>query len=106
MYPGQKAFWSETPANALEALETTPEGLSSAEAERRLKAYGPNRLNPKKRSDPLTLFIGQFKSPIIILLLFAAILSIYLGDKADSIIILIIVFLSGALGFCNLSWGV
>jgi Mg2+-importing ATPase len=99
VYTGQKAFWSETSGQALEALGTTPEGLSSEEAGRRLKKYGLNSLRPKKRSDPLTLLIGQFKSPIIILLLFAAFLSIYLGDKADSLIILVIVFLSGALGF-------
>jgi len=99
MYSGQKAFWSETPAQAMGDLDTTAQGLNSDEAKRRLKAYGPNRLQPNKRSDPLTLLISQFKSPIILLLLFAALLSIYLGDKADSIIILIIVFLSGALGF-------
>jgi len=99
MYPDQKAFWSETPGQALEALGTTPEGLSSEEAGRRLRKYGRNRLRPKKRSDPLTLLIGQFKSPIILLLLFAAFLSFYMGDKADSSIILAIVFLSGALGF-------
>jgi len=92
MYPDQKAFWSETPGQALEALGTTPEGLSSEEAGRRLRKYGRNRLRPKKRSDPLTLLIGQFKSPIILLLLFAAFLSFYMGDKADSSIILAIVF--------------
>jgi Mg2+-importing ATPase len=99
MYPGQKAFWSDTPGHVLESLGTAPQGLSSEDAARRLKVYGPNRLRPKKRSDPLTLFIGQFKSPIILLLLFASFLSIYLGDKVDSIIILVIVFLSGSLGF-------
>ncbi|BAI62051.1 magnesium-transporting P-type ATPase [Methanocella paludicola SANAE] len=99
MYTIQKAFWSETSGQALEALGTTQQGLSSEEAERRLKKYGLNRLRPKKRSDPLTLLLGQFKSPIILLLLFAAFLSFYLGDKAESSIILVIVFLSGALGF-------
>jgi len=99
MYPGQKPFWGEMPGRALELLNTSPEGLSSEEARRRLKVYGPNRLKPKKRSDPLTLFIGQFKSPLILLLLFAAFLSIYLGDMVNSTIILIIVLISGLLGF-------
>ncbi len=99
MYHGPKPFWSETPEQALRILDASPEGLSGDEARRRLKVYGPNRLKRKKRSDPLTLFIGQFKSPIILLLLFAALLSFYLGDRVDSAIIFIIVFLSGALGF-------
>jgi len=99
MYPRQKAFWASDADQILGTLQTSPQGLTSDEAARRLKEYGANRLKPKKRSDPLTLFMGQFKSPIILLLLFAALISLYLGDAADSIIIFIIVFISGALGF-------
>jgi len=83
----------------MEALHTAPDGLGSDDARRRLRVYGPNRLKPKKRSDPLTLLIGQFKSPIILLLLFAVSLSFYLGDKLDSAIIMAIVAVSGVLGF-------
>lgn len=99
MYPGQEAFWSLAADKVMEALQASPQGLTTEEAEKRLKEYGPNRLKPKKRSDPLTLFVGQFKSPIILLLLFAALISVYLDDVADSSIIFIIVFISGSLGF-------
>jgi Mg2+-importing ATPase len=75
------------------------EGLSEAEAEKRLKALGPNTLKPKKRRDTFTIFIGQFKSPIILLLFFAAILSAILGDIVDATIITIILLVSGLLGF-------
>ncbi len=99
MFSIPKAFWSEDPGKILSSLQTSPQGLTGEDAERRLKEFGYNRLRPKKRSDPFSLFINQFKSPIILLLLFASILSIFLGDAVDSVIILIIVFISGSLGF-------
>jgi Mg2+-importing ATPase len=95
----KRGFWSYTTDEILKELGTSREGLSEAEAERRLKEHGPNILHPRKRTDALTILIGQFKSPIILLLLFAAILSFYLGDATDSVIILIIVLASGLLGF-------
>ena len=94
-----QAFWSEGTDKILKELRTSWEGLSEAEAESRLKARGPNTLKPKKRMDSVTIFIGQFKSPIIILLLFAAILSAFLSDAADALIIMVIVLVSGLLGF-------
>lgn len=99
MYPRQGAFWSEKPDKLLEALGASPQGLSAEEALRRLKEYGPNRLRPKRRYGPLNLFISQFNSPIILLLLFAAILSFYLDDKVNSLIIFLILLVSGSLGF-------
>ena len=73
--------------------------MTSAEAEQRLTRYGPNRIKAKSRTDALTLFVGQFKSPIIIILLLAAGLSLFLRDAADAFIIIAIVMVSGLLGF-------
>ena len=92
-------FWSLPADRLLQELQTTRQGLSSEEARRRLARYGANLLKPKKRSDALTLFLAQFKSPIILILLFAAGLSFFLHDPADALIILMIVFVSGLLGF-------
>jgi Mg2+-importing ATPase len=94
-----KAFWDVSTSELLEQLETTPQGLTKEEAQKRFKAFGPNRLKPKKRSHALVLLLAQFKSPIILILLFAAGLSLFLHDPADSLIILSIVFISGLLGF-------
>jgi Mg2+-importing ATPase len=69
------------------------------EAQKRLAHYGLNRIKAKRRTDSLTLFVAQFKSPIIIILLFAAGLSFLLGDVTDALIIVAIVFISGVLGF-------
>ena len=93
------SFWSMHPTDLLTQLETRQEGLSSAEAKRRLIRYGANLLKPPKRSDALALLLSQFKSPIILTLVFAASLSFLLHDPVDAVIILLIVLISGLLGF-------
>lgn len=58
-----------------------------------------NRLKEKGRAAALTLLLGQFKSPIVLILIGAAILSVFLQDASDAAIILAIVLVSGLLGF-------
>jgi P-type Mg2+ transporter len=93
------AFWSVPAVEILKELQTTEQGLSEEEAKERVARYGLNVLKPKKRSDALTLLLAQFKSPIILILLFAAALSLFLHDSAEALIIWIIVLVSGLLGF-------
>ena len=93
------AFWSLSTTEILQQLQTTNEGLSGDEAKQRLARYGSNLLKPARRSDVLTLLLAQFKSPIIVILFFATGLSFVLHDPVDALIILIIVFASGLLGF-------
>jgi P-type Mg2+ transporter len=95
----QSAFWSVPAAELLQQLRTTPQGLASAEARERLARVGANLLKPRKRTDELTLLLAQFKSPLILILLFAAGLSFFLHDRADALIIAGIVVASGLLGF-------
>ncbi len=97
--PDLSLFWSSSPSELYSKLKITGSGLTSYEARERLAYFGTNTLKPPKRSDILTLFIGQFKSPIILILLFATILSFFLHDPADAAIIFTIVFVSGILGF-------
>jgi len=73
--------------------------LTSEEAIKRLTRYGSNLLKPKKRSDTLTLLLAQFKSPVILILIFAGGLSHFLGDPGNALIILAIIFVSSFLGF-------
>ena len=93
------AFWCVSATEILQRLETPKEGLSSEEARQRLARYGSNLLEPQKRSDVLTLLLAQFKSPLILLLLFATGLSFFLHDPVNALIILTIVLVSGLLGF-------
>jgi len=97
-YTGEP-FWSLSAHEALERLGTSERGLAREEAERRLARSGPNLLRPEKRTDPVYLLAAQFKSPIILILLGAAGLSLFLHDPTDALIILAIVLLSGLLGF-------
>jgi Mg2+-importing ATPase len=53
-------------------------GLTSAEARTRLAEFGENRISAQRRADVLTLFVAQFKSPIILILIGAAIVSLFL----------------------------
>ncbi|HUI39354.1 MAG TPA: cation-transporting P-type ATPase, partial [Methanothrix sp.] len=93
------AFWSLAVEDLQKELDVDQEGLTDEEARLRLKKYGSNLLRQRKDTATVFLFLAQFKSPIILLLVFAASLSIYLGQATDALIILIIILISGVLGF-------
>ena len=93
------AFWSVPVSEMLQELQTRSEGLKGSESSERLKTYGANILKPKKRSDALKILFSQFKSPITLILLFAAGMSFFLHDRMDTIIIVTIIFISSLLGF-------
>ncbi len=97
-------FWSIPANEVLQQLQCASQGLTSQEVKIRLKQYGPNLLKPKKKSTALTLFLAQFQSPIILILIFAAGLSFFLNATTDALIILTIVLISGLLGFWQ-EWG-
>jgi Mg2+-importing ATPase len=92
-------FWSLSVGALLEELRASATGLTNEEARRRLVQYGLNRIKAKSRTDSFALFVSQFKSPIILILLFAAGMSLVLRDAPDASIIIAIVFISGVLGF-------
>jgi len=81
-------------------------GLTQKEAERRLRVYGANEIRHTKKINPWKIFLSQFTSPLILILIFAAIASIVIGflpggesSLADSAMILLIVFGAGMCGF-------
>ena len=92
-------FWTFSSDELLKELTTESSGLTQKEAELRIKMYGANLLKQRKNHSKLALFLAQFKSPIILILIIAAALSAFLRDPADTIIILAIVLGSGLLGF-------
>jgi len=94
-----QSFWSITTSELLSKLNTTVNGLTSVEVVKRLTSYGANRLKPQQKWVTLTLLTAQFKSPIILILLVATGLSFFLRDTTDAFIILVIVLVSGMLGF-------
>ncbi len=92
-------FWSLAASDLLAQLGTNLQGLQDAEARRRLRQAGADGLKARPRLETLTLLLAQYKSPIILILLFAAGLSFFLRDNADGLIIMTIVIVSGLLGF-------
>ena len=93
------SFWNLPIEQVLDRLKSRVQGLSRQEAQQRLSEYGANSLKQTRSSNPLVLLLNQFKSPIILILMAAAILSGFLGDVIDTVIILTIVLISGLLGF-------
>lgn len=92
-------FWSFSVDDALRRLQSRTDGLSPSEAATRIATYRDRRLVPKKRTDTIAILARQFSSPIVLMLIAAAVISIFLHDASDAAIILSIVLASGLLGF-------
>lgn len=93
-------YWSEEPEAIVAHLTTTLEsGLDPAEAARRLASTGPNQISQKAKTTSLGLFLNQFKSPIVLILLGATLISAFLSDWVDAVIIFAIVLGSALLSF-------
>jgi len=96
---GLSDFWSVSQEDLLRDVRSTPQGLRVEEARQRVIG-GPPRLSTVGRgTNTVSLLLAQFKSPIVLILLFAAVLSLFLGEASDALIILAIVLGSGLLGF-------
>lgn len=76
-----------------------PHGLTSDEAALRLKKYGPNELKKQRTFSSLKILFNQFTSPLIYILVFAGLVTFFLRDFTDTIVIFAAVVLNTALGF-------
>ena len=83
----------------LKQLGSSVAGLSTIDAGRRLVTDGPNELKEPKRISPFQIFLGQFASLIVWILIAAGVISGVLGDMVDAIAILAIVVLNAVIGF-------
>ncbi|BCW94697.1 MAG: HAD-IC family P-type ATPase [Fimbriimonadales bacterium] len=80
-------------------LETRPEGLSVAEARRRLQQYGANEIESIKPISIPALLLHQFTSPLIYILLAAAVVTLLLGEYIDTAVIAAVLVLNATIGF-------
>ncbi|WP_292380058.1 cation-translocating P-type ATPase [Methanosarcina sp. UBA289] len=92
-------YYDQEINSVFEELGVSESGLSSQEAEERLKKYGENELEEKEKVSILRLFISQFTSILIVILIIASIISVLLGELIDATVILFTVFLAGILSF-------
>jgi P-type Mg2+ transporter len=92
-------YWSQDAAAISAALGSGPGGLSSATAAVKLRQVGPNSVEEASHLSALRLLVRQFESPLVLILIFAAAVSLVLQQWVDSAIILAIVLGSTLLGF-------
>jgi len=78
---------------------SAPAGLTTAEADARLAADGPNAIGGSGRRTRLAILASQVSSPLVLILVAASLVSLVVGDRVNASIILIIVVMSAALGF-------
>jgi P-type Mg2+ transporter len=92
-------FWLLPVATLLESLNSSPDGLSNAEASARLAHFGPNVIHGERKQALLLQFLAKFLNPLVIILLIASALSAFTGDAASFFIISAIVIISVTLDF-------
>lgn len=88
----------ETLESLAEQLETSKEGLSNAAVQKNLSIYGLNEIQEKKHN-LFILFLAQFKSPLVYVLVVAALLSLFLGKLHEGLLILLIILINSFIGF-------
>jgi Mg2+-importing ATPase len=92
-------YWALESADLERILDSTPQGLSSTEAERRLQQYGPNALRDGRPLSRLAVLGRQLRSPLLLLLVFAAAASIASGEWLDAAIVIAIVLATVLIGY-------
>ena len=90
---------SMTAEEVLSKLDSNHEGISSKQAKERLSQQGPNQLESPTKPSPLRIFIGKFKDYMVLVLIFAAIISFIAGETTNAYVILGIVVLVAIIGF-------
>ncbi len=83
----------------LKEAKTNKKGLTEKETKERLKKFGPNRLPEKKRMPAIKIFLNQFSSPLIYILVIAGVVTLAVQDWTDSVVIFAAVFLNTIVGF-------
>ncbi|QKC79690.1 magnesium-translocating P-type ATPase [Mesorhizobium erdmanii] len=95
----QSPYWSLGTDQLVAELETSTSGLSSVDAAVRLGKFGPNALASRSAGSALAVFARQFRSPLVLILVFAAAVSMFVGEGREAAIIGGIVLASCVLSF-------
>ena len=93
-------FFAKTSEETASILQTDiKRGLTTQEAESRLQKYGSNELKEGKGKNPFLLFLSEFSDFLVLILIAAAAVSFFLGERIDAFMILAIVAINGIVGF-------
>ena len=96
-----QSYWSIPADELMSVLASSAEGLSAREAAARLKSHGPNTVADQREAHAAKLLLRQFESPLVLILVFGAIVSLVAREWVDASIILGIVLGSTLLGFAQ-----
>ena len=91
-------FHQQSSVEVMKMLDVTNQGLSDYDVQNRQEVYGYNELLEGKRTSTFSVFFGQFKDLLVIILLIAAFISFLLGEVESTIVIMIVVILNAILG--------
>lgn len=92
-------FCTKSPEETLKELRTTENGLTTEEAERRKQLYGLNEIKTEKNVSAIKIFILQFNSPLVWILIIATIIAFSLGEITEGFVIFGIIILNSIFGF-------
>lgn len=95
------AYWSKTLEQLLSSLHASRSGLQSEDVTLRVKQYGLNIIGAQQNTTALRLMLSQFKSPLVLILIVAAVISGIVGQWVDASIVIAIVLGSTILGFAQ-----
>jgi Ca2+-transporting ATPase len=90
-------YYRNNVADSLQDVQSSANGLTSAEVDKRLKDYGFNELKGKKKDPVWKLFLENFKDPMVVVLLIAAIVQIVMGQVMESLIIFLVLILNAVI---------
>jgi Mg2+-importing ATPase len=93
------AWWSRPAADVMAELGSAPDGLRAVDAEQRLQVHGPNVIGEHAALSRLGVLWNQLRSPLLLLLLFAAAISVLTGEWVDAAIVIVIVLASTTIGY-------
>ena len=95
----KSGYHAQSAAEVISLLKTSEQGLTSSQAEQKIYAYGFNELKKVAGPSPLKIILSQFASPLVWILVVAIIISLFLRERIDALVIGIIVIINTILGF-------
>ena len=99
----QKEDWNYSAQELLQKFDVTEQGLNNAQVEETRRQTGENVLHEGKKKSTLEVFLGQFCDLLVVILIIAAIISMFSGNAESTIVILLVLIMNAVLGTYSMS---
>ena len=99
----QKEDWNYSAQELLQKFDVTEQGLNNAQVEETRRQTGENILQEGKKKSTLEVFLGQFCDLLVVILIIAAIISMFSGNAESTIVILLVLIMNAVLGTYSMS---